>query len=70
MRRLATVALFAACAYAADASNQKDHNDAFMPGPDNEAQIAKQVRHNLLMLPYYSIFDDLAFRVNGSVVTL
>lgn len=51
-------------------ANQSDHNDAFMPGPENEAQLAKEVRHKLLMLPYYSIFDDLAFKLNGSVVTL
>src|SRR5579863_5114077 len=63
--------LFAASGFAASSDNpNKDHNDAFMPGPDDEAQIAKQVRHKLLTLPYYSIFDDLAFRVNGSVVTL
>ena len=68
---IATAALFAACGFAANSDNPgKDHNDAFMPGSDDEAQIAKQVRHKLLTLPYYSIFDDLAFRVNGSVVTL
>jgi hyperosmotically inducible periplasmic protein len=32
--------------------------------------LAKEVRHELVMLPYYSVFDDLAFRVNGGVVTL
>jgi hyperosmotically inducible periplasmic protein len=47
-----------------------DHNDAFVNGPENESPLAKQVRHKLLMLPYYSIFDDLAFKLNGSVVTL
>ena len=57
-------------ALAADSNTPKNHNDAFAPGPENESQIAKQVRHNLLTLPYYSIFDDLAFRVDGSVVTL
>jgi len=55
---------------AQDQKTQNEHNDAFVAGPENEAQIAKQVRHNLLMLPYYSIFDDLAFRLDGSVVTL
>src|SRR5579863_8444741 len=35
-----------------------------------EAHIVKDVRHNLLMLPYYSIFDDISFSVSGSVVTL
>jgi hyperosmotically inducible periplasmic protein len=62
--------LFAASVLAENPNSQADHNDAFMPGPDNEAQLAKQVRHKLLTLPYYSIFDDLAFRVNGGVVTL
>ncbi len=64
-------ALLAASGFAASSDNpNKDHNDAFVPGPEGEAQIAKQVRHNLLMLPYYSIFDDLAFKLNGGVVTL
>lgn len=36
----------------------------------NENRIAKEVRHELLMLPYYSLFDDLEFQVNGSEVTL
>lgn len=63
-------ALFAASGIAASNNPPSDHNDAFVPGPANETQIAKQVRHNLLMLPYYSIFDDLAFKINGSVVTL
>ena len=69
MRVAVPAALFAATLFAAGSDN-KDHDDAFMPGSEDEAQIAKQVRHNLLTLPYYSIFTDLAFRVNGSVVTL
>lgn len=62
--------LLAAVGLAEGPNSQKDHNDAFVPGPENEAQMAKQIRHNLLMLPYYSIFTDLAFRLDGSVVTL
>jgi hyperosmotically inducible protein len=46
------------------------HDDVFTSGPADESQIAKEVRHRLLMLPYYSVFDDLAFQVNGGVVTL
>jgi BON domain len=42
----------------------------FTPGPPNESLLAQEVRHNLLMLPYYSIFDDLSFRLDGGVVTL
>lgn len=32
--------------------------------------IAKQVRQELVMLPYHGIFDHLAFRVDGRSVTL
>jgi hypothetical protein len=64
--------LFVASGLAVENLNDqpKVHNDAFVAGPANESQAARQIRHNLLMLPYYTIFDDLAFRLNGSVVTL
>jgi len=35
-----------------------------------ENNIAKEVRHELLMLPYYSLFDDLEYTVQGRTVTL
>ena len=37
---------------------------------DAENRITKKVGHELLMLPYYSIFDDLSYTVNGNTVTL
>jgi len=52
------------------AKNDKEHHDAFVPGNANENRIAQEVRHQLVMLPYYGIFDDLAFRVEGSTVVL
>ena len=52
------------------AADRKQHSDVFTAGPADEAQLAKQIRHELLMLPYYSIFSDLYFELNGSVVTL
>ena len=33
-------------------------------------RIVKEVRHELVMLPYYGVFDNLAYRVDGSAVTL
>jgi hyperosmotically inducible protein len=51
-------------------AQKKDHNDAFVPGPASESHIMQEVRHQLVMLPYYTIFDDLAFRVTGTTVTL
>jgi hyperosmotically inducible periplasmic protein len=35
-----------------------------------EERIARKVRHELVMQPYYTIWDWLAFRVNGSTVEL
>lgn len=56
----------------ADKANKpkQSHSDVFTSGPIDESQLAKQIRHNLLMLPYYSVFDDLSFRLNGGDVTL
>lgn len=33
-------------------------------------RLQKEVRHQLVMLPWYSVFDNLAFRVDGDKVTL
>ncbi len=38
--------------------------------PEAEDQLIKEVRHKLVMLPYYSVFDNLAYRVDGRTVTL
>lgn len=56
--------------FATAADRDKQHHDAFVPGNSDESRIAREVRHQLVTLPYYGIFDDLAFRVEGSKVTL
>jgi hyperosmotically inducible protein len=33
-------------------------------------RLARQVRHELVMLPYYGVFDNLAFQINGREVKL
>ena len=33
-------------------------------------RLAREVRHELVMLPYYGVFDNLSFRVNGEAVEL
>jgi hyperosmotically inducible protein len=53
-----------------DKNKDKQHHDVFMPGDADENRIAREVRHQLVMLPYYGIFDDLAFRIDGGTVTL
>jgi hyperosmotically inducible protein len=35
-----------------------------------QERIAREARHVLLMLPYYTVFDNLAFKVEGATVTL
>lgn len=32
--------------------------------------LADRVRHELVMLPYFNVFDNLAYRVDGNTVTL
>jgi osmotically-inducible protein OsmY len=40
-------------------------------GPaSGDSQLSKSVRHKLRMLPYYGVFDNLAYSINGSTVTL
>ena len=50
--------------------HDKDHRDAFMIDEPGDSRLINQVRHALLMLPYYGVFDDLAFKVDGGTVTL
>ncbi len=33
-------------------------------------RLEREVRHELVMLPYYGVFDNLAFKVDGYTVTL
>lgn len=40
------------------------------PSPKSEQRISKEVRHELLMLPYFGVFDNIAYKVDGSTVTL
>jgi hyperosmotically inducible protein len=47
-----------------------DYGKELTGGNSAEDKIAKEVRHELLMLPYYSLFDDLGYSVQGRTVTL
>jgi hyperosmotically inducible periplasmic protein len=38
--------------------------------PKSQQELTKEVRHVLVMLPYYSVFDNLAYRVEGDKVIL
>jgi hyperosmotically inducible protein len=40
------------------------------PSQKAEARIQKEVRHQILLLPYLSVFDNIEYKVNGYDVTL
>jgi hyperosmotically inducible periplasmic protein len=66
------VSAFAACCLTAAAQGDarvqqsaKDQREA-----KAEQNLIKEVRHQLVLLPYYSVFDNLAYRVQGDQVIL
>src|SRR5580700_6053845 len=40
------------------------------PSAKAQERIVKEVRHELLMLPYFGVFDNIAYKVDGYTVTL
>jgi hyperosmotically inducible protein len=77
MKRMPTncgaIALALICAVT-PAIAQKDKNRAdrvaTAGGANAQSRLVKEVRHELVMLPYYGVFDNLSYRVDGSNVTL
>ena len=46
-------------------------NLAAQQASDRSTQrLTREVRHELVMLPYYGVFDNLTYRVDGSTITL
>jgi osmotically-inducible protein OsmY len=52
------------------ASGSKQGDRTKLGGMSSDARIQKEVRHELVMLPYYSVFDNLAYKVENGKVTL
>lgn len=46
------------------------HAQHDQPSPKSQDRITREVRHELLMLPYFGVFDNIAFKVDGGSVTL
>ena len=38
--------------------------------PESQDRLVREVRHELIMLPYYNVFDNLSFRIEGRTVIL
>ena len=62
----ATLMIAAPFAGAAEKSNATSQRDE----PKMQQNLIKEVRHQLVLLPYYSVFDNLAYKVEGDKVTL
>jgi hyperosmotically inducible protein len=43
---------------------------AAIAAPPTLSPLENHVRHELVMLPYLNVFDDISFRVDGNTVTL
>src|ERR1700722_12666435 len=67
---LCTVSVGVWLAAAPGFSYAQDKVPATQPGAGAEDRITREVRHELVMLPYYGVFDNLVYRVDGRVVTL
>lgn len=48
-----------------DQMSQRDQ-----PSARSADRIQREVRHELLMLPYFTVFDNIAYKVDGTTVTL
>jgi len=62
--RIVLAALVLVAAGTVSASNAQYRESKARPG------LEERVRHELAMLPYYNVFDDLSFRVDDGKVTL
>jgi hyperosmotically inducible periplasmic protein len=58
------------CGTVAAQESNKPHMDPYVNGPGNESKMIQQIRHKLVTLPYYGVFDDLGFNIMGGTVTL
>ena len=60
------------CAFGllAAAQSRDQASRSVQPGSHGQDRITREVRHELVMLPYYGVFDNLAYRVDGNTVTL
>jgi hyperosmotically inducible protein len=61
---LAGALMFASSGLAADKNDKNpQHVDPYVTGPNGETRLVQEIRHQLVMLPFYTVFDDLGFTV-------
>ena len=62
---IAVLSIASLASVSAFAQNARDQ-----VSPKSEDRIKREVRHELLMLPYFGVFDNIAYKVEGGTVTL
>jgi hyperosmotically inducible periplasmic protein len=70
LKVFAVVLLVHHTAYGAGQAQGKSQARSQRDPASATARLERLVRHELVMLPYYSVFDNLAFKVDGSQVEL
>jgi len=73
LKRISMFALLVTLALSGTAARAGAKTNQPPPAPYSSnyaAWLNNQVRHALVMLPYFSVFDNLQYRVDGSKVTL
>jgi hyperosmotically inducible protein len=69
MKPLLVLAICLGCALSFAQSMQTSEQRSGV-SPKAEQNIMREVRHEILMLPYYGVFDAIGYTVNGRDVTL
>ena len=67
---ISALAVLAMAAPAGAQGSRSSANRTVNPGMNSEKHLATEVRHVLVTLPFYGVFDDLEYSVDGGTVTL
>ena len=70
MRKFLTLLMVAIMCVSAAAQSDKGEREKMGASISNQERITREARHELVMLPYYSVFDNLAYKVEGNTLTL
>lgn len=69
-RLFTLVVLLSAVSTLALAQDQNMAPSRDQMSPRSQERVTREVRHELLMLPWFGVFDNIAYKVDGSTVTL
>ena len=68
--RTKALTLLASFLFLASLSSDAQDVQSGQPSAKSRERITREVRHELLMLPYFGVFDYIAYKVDGDTVTL